>query len=61
MEQQTHLIFMTFYPHFLLSFKILMKMSIHLILSMGVAQYNLILCEVKRIYAGSLYHYLGPM
>lgn len=59
MEQQTHLIFMTFYPHFLLGFKILTKMSIYLILSMGVAQCNSVLCKVKLVYAGSVYLYLG--
>lgn len=61
MDQQTLLTLMTFYPRFLLCFKILVKMSIHLILSLGVACYNSVLCKVKHIYAGSLYLYLGTM
>lgn len=58
MEQQTHLVFMIFYPHFLLGFKILMKISITL--SMGVAQ--LIQSHVKlSTYMQDHCLYLGTM
>lgn len=60
MEQQTHLVFMIFYPHFLLGFKILMKISIPLILSMGLAQ--LIQSQVKlSTYMQDHCLYLGTM
>lgn len=54
-ERQTHLIFMRFQFHFLLGFGMLMKMSVHFILSMGVTQYNSVSCKVRQIYAGSLH------